>query len=72
MEKDAGDTERARELFKTATAADPSDAHSWQAWALMEISLENYSEAERLFEELIKNCGRVQEAVMLEDVLGKI
>ena len=35
----------------------------------MEISLKDYSEAERLLKELVRNCGRVQEAVMLESIL---
>ncbi len=49
MEKEAGNVEEARALFRKATEADPRNAPSWQAWALMEKEAGNVAEARRLF-----------------------
>ncbi len=41
--------DEARRLFQKATAANPNDALSWQAWALMEKEAGNVEEARALF-----------------------
>ena len=49
--KRMGDVNTARILFNESTRANPTNAPTWQAWALMEKELGNYSEARRLFKE---------------------
>ena len=36
VEKEAGNFDRARDLFELGLAADPFHLHLWQAWGVME------------------------------------
>lgn len=50
MEAREGDSEKARQLFKKGTSADPKHAPVWQAWALMEAREGKVEKARQLFE----------------------
>ena len=51
MERDDGNVPKARELFEKGSKADPSDAPTWQAWALMERDEGNVPKARELLKE---------------------
>jgi tetratricopeptide (TPR) repeat protein len=51
MEQTVGNIERARQLFEQGTRADPTNAPTYQAWALMEQKVGNIERARQLFEQ---------------------
>jgi tetratricopeptide (TPR) repeat protein len=54
LEKDAGNPDRAAELFQATLELKPENSHAWQAWAIMEKERGNYEKADQLFAEAIK------------------
>jgi Tfp pilus assembly protein PilF len=52
--KKAGDTKRARELFKAALAVDPKCSAAWLQLGVMEADKENWKEAQLCFETVLK------------------
>lgn len=52
--KKAGDTRRARELFKAALAVDPKCSAAWLQLGVMEAEKENWKEAQQCFETVLK------------------
>ncbi|MBE9595155.1 MAG: tetratricopeptide repeat protein, partial [Proteobacteria bacterium] len=49
MERDNGDVEEARRLFKKGTEANPTYAPVWQAWAILEKKQKNYPQAIQVY-----------------------
>jgi len=56
----------ARELFKISSEADPKNAHTWQAWALMEKEAGNVRDANRLIESGLASCPHSPELDLLK------
>lgn len=52
--KKAGDTRRARELFKAALAVDPKCSAAWLQLGVMEAEKKNWKEAQLCFESVLK------------------
>jgi len=48
MERNAGNYDKARELFDQTLKLEPHNAKSWRTWATMERNLGNHDEARRL------------------------
>ncbi len=71
-----GRIEEARRLFERATQANPNDAVSWQAWALLEKEQGRIEEARRLFERASqadpKHAPTLQAWALLEKEQGRI
>ncbi|MBD2161254.1 tetratricopeptide repeat protein [Limnothrix sp. FACHB-1083] len=54
LEKDAGNPDRAAELFQQTLELKPQNSHAWQSWAIMEKERGNYEKADQLFAEAIQ------------------
>jgi len=52
--KKAGDTRRARELFKKALEVDPKCSAAWLQMGVMEANRRNYDDAQKCFESVLK------------------
>jgi tetratricopeptide (TPR) repeat protein len=57
-------------LFAEAVRADPSNAPSWQAWAVFEREQRNYGEARRLLEEGLQHVYSRRGKGLLHSTLG--
>jgi tetratricopeptide (TPR) repeat protein len=66
----------ARRLFQQASQADPKNAPTWQAWAILEKEQGNIDEARRLFQQAIqadpKNAPTLQAWAILEKEQGTL
>ena len=67
----AGDTRRARQLFKSALEVDPKCSAAWQQLGVLETECQNWDEAQKCFETVLKfdqRNSRVLQAYALMEI----